>query len=109
MPVRPAFVSAVLDIAGLGVSVYWPLVRLSSAQPIAIAVWRLIYSLIIIAIPLIATGTWRQWRALDRRSMGLAVVGGILLALHFWSWNASVELTTIAASVVLVNTQPLIV
>ena len=32
-----------------------------------------------------------------------------MLALHFWSWNASVEMTTIAASVVLVNTQPLIV
>jgi drug/metabolite transporter (DMT)-like permease len=37
------------------------------------------------------------------------VAGGVLLALHFWSWNTSVELTTIAASVVLVNAQPLIV
>lgn len=32
-----------------------------------------------------------------------------MLALHFWAWNTSVELTTIAASVVLVNVQPLIV
>jgi drug/metabolite transporter (DMT)-like permease len=33
----------------------------------------------------------------------------VLLALHFWSWNASVELTTVAASVVLVNLQPVVV
>jgi drug/metabolite transporter (DMT)-like permease len=32
-----------------------------------------------------------------------------MLALHFWAWNASVGLTTIAASVVLVDTQPLVV
>jgi drug/metabolite transporter (DMT)-like permease len=109
MPVRPSFVSAVLVLAVLGVSFSGPLVRLSAAHPIAIAVWRLFYSLLIVAIPLVTTGSWRQWRALDRRSVGLAVVGGVLLALHFWSWNASVELTTIAASVVLVNTQPLMV
>jgi drug/metabolite transporter (DMT)-like permease len=105
----PNVVSAVLLLAVVGVSLSGPLVRLSSAPPLAIAVWRLIYSLAVVAIPLAWTGAWRQWRALDRRAVGLAVVGGVLLALHFWSWNASVELTTIAASVVLVNTQPLIV
>src|SRR5687768_11685350 len=109
MPVRPSFVSVVLVTAVLGVSFSGPLVRLSSAHPIAIAVWRLIYSLAIIAVPVIWTGAWRQWLSLDRRSIGIAAGGGVLLALHFWSWNASVGLTTIAASVVLVNMQPLIV
>ena len=32
-----------------------------------------------------------------------------MLALHFWAWNASVSLTTVSASVVLVNMQPAIV
>lgn len=32
-----------------------------------------------------------------------------MLALHFWSWNASIAYTTVAASVVLVNTQPVVV
>lgn len=109
MPVRPSLVSAVLVLAVLGVSLSGPLVRLSSAHPIAIAVWRLIYSLAIIAIPVLWTGAWRHWLSLDRRSIGIAAAGGVLLALHFWSWNASVGLTTIAASVVLVNIQPLIV
>ena len=109
MPVRPSFVSAVLVVAVLGISLAGPLVRLSSAPPVAIAVWRLVYSLAIIAVPLAWTGSWRQWRSLDRGALVLAAAGGALLAVHFWSWNASVELTTISASVVLVNMQPLIV
>ncbi|MDQ3811687.1 MAG: DMT family transporter, partial [Chloroflexota bacterium] len=32
-----------------------------------------------------------------------------MLAFHFWSWNASLALTSVAASVVLVNVQPVIV
>jgi drug/metabolite transporter (DMT)-like permease len=109
MPVRPAFVSAVLFLAVLGVSLSGPLVRLSAAHPIAIAVWRLAFSLILVAIPLAIGGAWRQWRMLDRRGLALATAAGALLAFHFWSWNTSIGLTTIAASVVLVNIQPLVV
>ena len=109
MPVRPSLVSAVLLVSVLGVSLSGPLVRLSNAPAIAIAAWRLAFSLLIIAVPLIATGSWRQWQTLSRRDLGLATAGGVLLALHFWAWNTSVEWTSIAASVVLVNVQPLIV
>lgn len=109
MPVRPAFVSTALLVAVLGVSLSGPLVRLSGAHPLAIAVWRLAFSLVIVAIPLVAGGGWKQWRALDGRALALAALGGVLLALHFWSWNASVGMTTIAASVVLVNLQPIVV
>src|SRR4051812_8721202 len=109
MTVRPAFISLVLLLSVLGVSLSGPLVRLSHAHPIVIAIWRLIFSLAIIAVPLVVRGSWRQWRALDARSFAIAIGGGVLLAMHFWSWNTSIELTTIASSVVLVNVQPLIV
>ena len=109
MPVRPAFVSAVLFLSVLGVSLSGPLVRLSAAHPVAIAVWRLAFSLILVAIPLAIGGSWRQWRTLDRRDLAFASAAGTLLAIHFWSWNTSIGLTTIAASVVLVNVQPLVV
>ena len=109
MPVRPSVVSAVLVLAVIGISFAGPLVRLSNAHPVAIAVWRVLLSLVIIAVPLIGRGTWRQWRTLDPRGVALAAVAGLMLALHFWSWNSSIELTTIAASTVLVNTQPLVV
>lgn len=109
MPTRPSFVSAVLVVSVLGISLSGPLVRLSAAAPIAIAVWRLAFSLIIVAVPLVVGGGWREWRALDRRDWTLTMGAGVLLALHFWSWNTSITMTTIAASVLLVNTQPLVV
>jgi drug/metabolite transporter (DMT)-like permease len=83
-------------------------VRLSHAHPLAIAVWRLGFSLGIIAIFLIATNGWRQWRTLTLHDWLIALGAGVLLAIHFWSWNASVALTTVAASVLLVNTQPVV-
>src|SRR6478752_1259383 len=104
---RRAFV--VLGFALLGVSLSGPLVRLSHAHPIAIASWRLGFSLVVIAVALALTGEWRQWARLSRREVAVGVAAGAMLALHFWSWNTSVTMTTVAASVVLVNTQPIVV
>ena len=99
----------VLTLALLGVSLSGPLVRLSHAHPLAIASWRVGFSLIVVAIALAVTGEWRQWRNLPRRELCVALGAGTMLALHFWSWNSSVALTSVAASVVLVNTQPVVV
>ncbi len=99
----------VLAAALVGISFAGPLTRLSSADPLAIAVWRLSFSLIIVAAALLVTGEWRQWRNLTGREAAFALAAGVALALHFWAWNASVHLTTIAASVTLVNLQPPIV
>jgi drug/metabolite transporter (DMT)-like permease len=96
----------VLALALLGISVAAPLVRLSHSDPLAIAVWRLIFSFAFIAPLLLATGQHRQLRALSGMDFAIASAAGAMLALHFWSWNASIGFTTIAASVVLVNLQP---
>jgi len=99
----------VLALALIGISYAGPLVRLSHAHPLAIAIWRLGFSLIIIAIALAITGSWRQWQRLDRSRTLVALGAGAMLALHFWTWNSSIGFTTVAASVVLVNTQPAMV
>jgi drug/metabolite transporter (DMT)-like permease len=99
----------VLILALIGISFAGPLVRLSTAHPLTIAIWRLAFSLVIIAVFLISSGGWRQWKRLDAKGVSVAVGAGAMLALHFWSWNASITLTTVAASVVLVNLQPAIV
>jgi drug/metabolite transporter (DMT)-like permease len=103
---RPWFV---LVVAVAAISFGGPLTRLSGADPLAVAAWRLGLSLVAVAAFLVASGGWREWRRLGRREFGLAVGAGALLAVHFWSWIASLGLTTVAASVVLVNTQPVIV
>lgn len=98
-----------LAIAVLGISVAAPLVRLSNADPIAIAFWRLAFSLAFVLVALLLTGTWRELRTLTRTELIIGAGAGIMLAVHFWSWNASVDLTTIAASTTLVSLQPAIV
>jgi drug/metabolite transporter (DMT)-like permease len=100
---------AVLAVSLLGISIAGPLVRLSSADPVIIAVWRLGFSLAIVAVALVMSGQWRDWRRVTRLELGLAVGGGVSLSLHFWAWNASIHLTTIAASVTLVSLQPAVV
>jgi len=96
----------VLALALLGISTSGPLARLSAAPPLAIATWRLGFSLCIVAVPLVATRGWRQWRMLGTRDIGIAVAAGAFLAVHFWSWIASLGMTTVAASVLLVNLHP---
>ncbi len=99
----------VLALALAGISFAAPLIRYSGAHPLAIATWRLLFSLAIVAAPLLLSGSWRQWSRLDRRGVTIAALAGVLLALHFWCWNTSVGMTTVAASVLLVNLQPIIV
>lgn len=98
-----------LIIAALGISVAAPLVRLSDAHPIAIAFWRLAFSLLFVVGALFVSGTWRELRALTSKELGIGAAAGVMLAVHFWSWNASVDLTTIAASTTLVSLQPAVV
>ena len=99
----------VLLLAIVGISFAAPLVRLSSAHPVAIAIWRLVISLILLGAALAFTRGWRAWRSLTSRELTLALTAGAMLAMHFWSWNTSLRYTSIAASVILVNLQPAIV
>jgi drug/metabolite transporter (DMT)-like permease len=99
----------VLALSLIGISFAGPLVRLSAADPVAIAVWRLGFSLLAVGAFLVATGRWRDAKRVTRRELALSAAAGVSLALHFWAWNASIHLTTIAASVTLVNLQPAVV
>jgi drug/metabolite transporter (DMT)-like permease len=99
----------VLAASLIGISFAAPLIRLSEAAPLVIATWRLGFSLIIVAIALLVGGGWRDWRTLSRSDVFLAGGAGVLLALHFWTWNTSLRYTSVAASVALVNLQPVII
>jgi drug/metabolite transporter (DMT)-like permease len=99
----------VLAVALVGISVAAPMIRMSHDAPITIAVWRMGFSLLVVIPFLASTRGWRQWSQLSRNDFLIAVAAGVFLALHFWSWNTSIFYTSVAASVVLVNTQPIIV
>ena len=86
-----------------------PLVRYATAPPLAVAAWRVAFSVLFIALVLLVRDRGRGLRALGRREWVLAIGAGAFLAAHFWSWIASLGFTTVASSVVLVSTQPVFV
>ncbi len=82
-------------------------VRLAAeAPPLVIAAYR-----VGLASALILPLAWFKARdellALSRRDLALAGLSGFFLALHFATWISSLSFTSVANSVVLVNTNPL--
>jgi len=49
----------------------------------------------------------QELRSLSRRDLRLTLLSGLFLAIHFAAWIYSLELSSVAVSVVLVNTAPL--
>jgi drug/metabolite transporter (DMT)-like permease len=81
------------------------LIRLADAPPLSIAFYRNAIAAAIL-VPLAAARNRRELRALTRRQWAVAVLAGAFLAAHFALWVPSLDYTTVAASTVLVTTQP---
>jgi drug/metabolite transporter (DMT)-like permease len=95
-----------LSLAVVFVSFGAILVRLAAAPPLAVAFYRVAIASLIL-LPFAAGGARRSWPTLDRRRRLLLLSAGFALALHFATWIASLSYTSVAASVLLVNTAPL--
>lgn len=95
-----------LVVGVLAVSTGAIFARLADAPPLVIAAYRVGLAAIIL-IPLALWQVGGELRRLTRRDVGLALVSGTFLALHFATWISSLFYTSIANSVVLVNTNPL--
>jgi drug/metabolite transporter (DMT)-like permease len=93
----------------VAISFAGPLVRFAGADALAIAAWRLLFSVGLIGLILLARRSFLRGVRLPKKDWILGVVSGLLLAGHFWAWVASIQFTTIANSAVLVSTQPLFV
>jgi drug/metabolite transporter (DMT)-like permease len=99
---------AALAVAVLAVSTSAILVRWSVAPSLVKAFYRVLFTTAIL-LPF-AFGRYRtQFAHLSRSDLLVAVVSGAALALHFSSWFESLNHTTVAASVTLVQSQPLFV
>jgi drug/metabolite transporter (DMT)-like permease len=95
-----------LSLAVLFVSFGAILVRLAAAPPLAVSFYRVAIASLIL-LPFAQRDARRSWPALDGRRRLLLLAAGLALALHFASWIASLSYTTVASSVLLVNTAPL--
>jgi drug/metabolite transporter (DMT)-like permease len=94
-------------VAGvLLVSVGAILVRLAAAPPLAVSFYRMAIASLLLS-PFAWADARRSVPTLASRPRLLLVASGVALALHFATWIASLSHTSVAASVLLVNTAPL--
>ena len=103
---RPVGSDAVyLSIALVAVSTSGPLIAATAAPALAIAFWRnaLGAGVMLPAALLMARD---ELRGLTGRERRLALLAGLLLALHFAVWIPSLSYTTVASATALVATQP---
>jgi drug/metabolite transporter (DMT)-like permease len=78
----------------------------SEAPPLVIAAYRVGLASLII-VPFALLNVRDELFSLSKRDLGLALLSGLFLALHFGTWISSLKYTSVANSVVLVNTNPL--
>jgi drug/metabolite transporter (DMT)-like permease len=99
---------AALAVAVLAVSTSAILVRWSGAPSLVKAFYRVLFTTLLLA-PFAFTRYGAALRSLSGRDLLVAAGSGLALALHFATWFESLEWTSVAASVTLVQSQPVFV
>jgi drug/metabolite transporter (DMT)-like permease len=97
-----------LGVAIVAISTGAILVRFSEAPSAVAAFYRVLFT----TLPLLPVAVWKyreEFGEIRRRDLVFATLSGFALALHFASWFESLEWTSVAASVTLVQSQPLFV
>ena len=80
--------------------------RLADAPALVIAAYRVGLAVVVLT-PIALWNVRDELRGVSRRNLLLGLLSGLFLALHFAAWISSLDYTSIANSVVLVNTNPL--
>ena len=97
-------VMIVIGIIGISMSAI--LVRFSTAPSAVTASWRLLWTVILMSPVVFGTkGCRKELFSIDRRTVGLSIISGIFLAIHFWFWFESLRLTSVASASTIVSTE----
>ncbi len=108
MPGRPLAPYLGLLVGIVAVSFASIFIRLADAPALVIGAYRLTIASLVLT-PIAYSQVRQELRKMSRRDWALAVVSGLFLGVHFATWIASLDYTSVAASVVLVSTSPLFV
>ncbi|MCU1594709.1 MAG: protein of unknown function transrane [Frankiales bacterium] len=92
-------------VALLAVSTSGPLIAATVAPAMAIAFWRNAMASVVLA-PVVLVRRRQELKELSAREWRLAVLAGLLLALHFATWVPALSYTSVASATALVATQP---
>ena len=96
----PAVAVGVLAVSAAAI-----FIRLAEAPAVAVAFWRCALGAAVLLPPAVA----RRERFPKGRELYVGVASGVALGAHFGFWISSLDYTSVAASVVLVSTQPVFV
>lgn len=95
-------------IAVVAVSFSFVFIRMSSAEPIIIAFYRVFLTLPVL-IPLMLKKKYNEFKSINIKSNFIFMLTGLMLALHFTCWNASLNITSVASAVILITMHPLFI
>ena len=97
-------VMIVIGIIGISMSAI--LIRFSTAPSSVTASWRLLWTVILMSPVVFGTKTCRkELFSIDRKTVWLSIISGIFLAIHFWFWFESLQLTSVASASTIVSTE----
>ncbi len=96
----------IMGLGILGVSFSAVLIRSTDAPSTVIALYRMLITFLLFT-PLVMKKGGIPLKKIGGKGIGLALLSGFFLALHFAAWIESLKHTTIASSTVLVSLQPL--
>ncbi|MGB9742832.1 MAG: DMT family transporter [candidate division WOR-3 bacterium] len=108
MPVSKIRIFTVLFIGIATASFASIIIRLTTAPSLVIAAGRMLFATLLLTPFYLARPALRK-RELNRKKIGMSLLGGIFLAAHFGFWIESLRHTTVTSSVVLVAMNPIFV
>jgi drug/metabolite transporter (DMT)-like permease len=100
------YFSLILGVLALSTSAIF--VKLADAPSSITAFYRLFFTtLILLPLLLFKKENWQALHSLSKRQLGLGLLSGLFLAIHYVLWFESLNYTSVASSTVIVTLQPL--
>lgn len=84
------------------------IIRLSQAPSLVISFYRMLFTILLLLIPVMMKER-ESLKSIKKKDFILCALSGIFLALHFATWIASISMTTISNSTILVSCSPIFV
>jgi len=84
------------------------IIRLSQAPSLVISFYRMLFTVLLLLFPVMLKERGAI-KGIKKKDFILCVISGVFLALHFASWIASISMTTISNSTILVSCSPIFV
>ncbi|MFW9922834.1 MAG: DMT family transporter, partial [Candidatus Thorarchaeota archaeon] len=104
--VMTSFASILIRFAGIGITDIDP--TLHPADASVIAFWRLLFATIGMFLGAVFTRNLKEFKKVNLKAdMPLLILSGLALAVHFATWNLSLQMTSVGSSITIVYLLPL--